>query len=378
MIAQTESERAALIERLERLVEEATAAEADLDLETAERLWREGFRAMPDDPLIQGYVGSFLLSTGQLEEAELLFRRALNRAPRDPPWEPHMRFVIAQAQLAGGRDTRSAWEGLRWRFAASDLAHPELPGREWKGEPLRGRRLIIVKEQGFGDEIQCARFALAMQARGERVVLTCSPELEPLFRTMGVETMAVEHDDDFAATSPDDRWVLLFDIPARAGFRLKNLPPAPYIPTPAATTPRGYSVGVVAEGNPVHWNDERRSLPAELACRLRQLPGAMSLHVRDTNTENFADTAAIIAGLDLVITVDTSVAHLAGAMGKPVWIMLPAFGTDWRWQRGREDSPWYPSARLYRQPKAGDWLSVIDRIEGDLAERTHTAFGAAA
>ncbi|WP_310538713.1 glycosyltransferase family 9 protein [Phenylobacterium sp.] len=378
MIAQTESERAALIERLERLVEEATAAETDLDLETAERLWREGIRAMPDDPAIQAYVGSFLLSTGQLEEAELLFRRALNRAPRNPPWEPHMRFIIAQAQLAGGMDTRSAWEGLRWRFAASDLAHPELPGREWKGEPLRGRRLIIVKEQGFGDEIQCARFALALQARGERVVLTCSPELEPLFRSMGVETMAVEHDDDFAATSPDDRWVLLFDIPARAGFRLKNLPPAPYIPTPAATTPRGYSVGVVAEGNAVHWNDERRSLPAELACRLRQLPGAMSLHVRDTNAENFADTAAIIAGLDLVITVDTSVAHLAGAMGKPVWIMLPAFGVDWRWQRGREDSPWYPSARLYRQPKAGDWLSVIERIERDLAERTFTAFGAAA
>ncbi|MDO8323087.1 MAG: glycosyltransferase family 9 protein [Phenylobacterium sp.] len=367
-----------IVERLERLIEEATAATDDLDLETAERLWRAALIAAPGAPMVHAYAASFLLHTGRLEEAELLVRRALNQSPRNSAWEPHMRFIIAQAQLAGGRDTRSAWEGLVWRFQSAGLAHPHLPGREWKGEPLRGRRLVIVKEQGYGDEIQCARFALALQARGERVVLSCSPELEPLFRTMGVETLAVEHDDDFADMAADDRWILLFDIPARAGLRLKNLPCTPYIPTPSPTTPRGYSVGVVAEGSGLHWNDERRSLPPELAIRLTQINGAMSLHIRDTNAENFADTAAIIAGLDLVITVDTSVAHLAGAMGKPVWIMLPAFGTCWRWQQGREDSPWYPSARLYRQPKAGDWLSVIERIEGDLAELTHTAFGAAA
>ncbi len=118
----------------------------------------------------------------------------------------------------------------------------------------------------------------------------------------------------------------------------------------------------MAAGNPGHRNDANRSLKPDQAADLLSLPGAISLRPEDTGAADFAETADIVAGLDLVISVDTAVAHLAGAMGKPVWILLPATGTDWRWLRDRTDSPWYPSAKLYRQSRGEGWDGVISRV----------------
>ena len=119
---------------------------------------------------------------------------------------------------------------------------------------------------------------------------------------------------------------------------------------------------MVTRGNPKHPNDAHRSLPPAQAKRLLDLPGAISLAAEDTGVADFLDTAGLIAGLDLVISVDTSVAHLAGAMGKPVWILLPHLGTDWRWGLSGSETPWYPSARLWRQPGIGLWRPVVDAV----------------
>lgn len=129
--------------------------------------------------------------------------------------------------------------------------------------------------------------------------------------------------------------------------------------------PQRSRIGVCWKGNKEHANDANRSLDPRSARRLRRL--GMSLLPEHTGAWDFQDTADIIAGLDLVITVDTSVAHLAASLGKPTWILLPFVETDWRWMKGRTDSPWYPSATLYRQPAPGDWASVLDRIEQNLA-----------
>ena len=145
-----------------------------------------------------------------------------------------------------------------------------------------------------------------------------------------------------------------------------DIPGKPYLRSAAAEP--SLRVGVVTRGNPTHGNDPERSLPTHLAEELLGLPGLRSLAPEDTGAADFSDTAALIAGLDLVISVDTSVAHLAGAMGKPVWILLPAVGTDWRWQAKRSDSPWYPTATLFRQPERGDWTSVLAEIKRRLSQ----------
>jgi hypothetical protein len=130
---------------------------------------------------------------------------------------------------------------------------------------------------------------------------------------------------------------------------------------------------VATKGDPEHRANHLRCLPEPLAAQLRALPGAISLHPEDTGVADFYETAQIVAGLDLVITVDTSVAHLAGAMGKPVWVLLSSVWTDWRWQKDRTKSALYPSARLYRQDVPGDWAGVLQRVMADLAMRRSRA-----
>jgi hypothetical protein len=149
-------------------------------------------------------------------------------------------------------------------------------------------------------------------------------------------------------------------LPYRLGVTLDRLSGGAYL-TAAPRWGIG-RIGVKTRGNPAHHNDADRSLPDAEAARLLALPGAVSLEPEDTGAHDFADTAEIIAGLDLVIAADTSTAHLAGALGKPVWILLPYVTTDWRWLSGRSDSPWYGSARLFRQHRPGDWSSLLDEV----------------
>lgn len=300
---------------------------------------------------------------GRLDEAEATLREALRLAPGQHQTEARLgALLLSQGRLPEG------FRHFEARHAEPRLAKPKLPFPEWRGEPLAGRRLLIWPEQGFGDQIQFARFAPLLRDQGAEVTLLCRPGLERLFEQSlpGVDVRAAAGAVEF----PDpDFWVMGPSLAGRLGVTLETLPNAPYLRVagPARDLQPGFRVGLVTAGSPQHANDANRSLPPAAAARLRDMPTSIvELDPAKSGARDFADTAAIAEALDLVITVDTSVAHLAGAMGKPCWVLLPAVKTDWRWLRERTDSPWYPSIRLYRQAAAGDWRPVLEAVERDL------------
>lgn len=315
--------------------------------------------AHPGHNGVQHAWGAFLHQLGRLEEAEGPLRKAHALAPDNE----QTRLALAGCLLAQGRYAEG-WPLFEARHVVAIPAgggKPEHPQPEWRGEPLAGRRLMIWPEEGFGDQIQFARFAPWLAAQGAEVFLLTPPPLARLFQQSFPNVQVVATQGRVDIPEPD-YWVMSASVAGRAGVDLGNLPAEPYLTAPQATTPKGARIGVVTRGQPNHGNDAHRSLPPDLGQRLLDLPGAVSLAPADTGAQDFADTAALIAGLDLVISVDTSVAHLAGALGKPVWILLPHVGTDWRWMRDRSDSPWYPTARLFRQPAKGGWAPLVDEV----------------
>ena len=314
----------------------------------------EAIQAVHDDAVRRGWAG-------QLAEAEYLLREVLRATPHDALAQKHLAIVLlCRGNLREGAPLYESRLGLPRAEPTPNLPHPR-----WSGEPLEGKRVLIWPEQGFGDQIQFARFAAVLQQRGCDVTLLCNLRLERLFQqSLGVRVIGTSGTIEF----PDpDLWIWSNSLVSALVRDEGDIPSAPYLrATPRRST---FRIGVAAVGNPTHGNDQHRSLPQELASELLSLPGCGSLLPGDTGARDFADTAEIIAGLDLVISVDTSIAHLAGAMGKACWILLPAGGTDWRWMRNRDDSPWYPSATLLRQPTPSDWRSVIDQVRERLQMR---------
>ena len=287
----------------------------------------------------------------------------------------------ATALLLAG-DLEAGFATYEWRrrdpLFAADFHPPTSP--EWRGEALAGRRLLVIAEQGFGDAIQFARFIPQLTARGAQVILHCPPALARLFA--GLATIAPTD----GPVPPHDLHVFQMSLPLLLGTRLDSIPAAAgYLPGRKSAEPGPERrIGLAWAGNPAHRNDRRRSLPTEALAPLARLGGIewvnLQLDARGTELAlmhhlpppprriaDFADTAALLGTLDLVISADTAVAHLAGAMGVPAWIMLP-HAPDWRWMLGRADSPWYTSARLFRQDQPGDWDGVIGRIAAALGE----------
>lgn len=348
-------------EYLADLLAEAAQREAEAP-DIAEALYRQAAAAHPQRPEPYHYLGGALARRDAYVEAEAAYRRVLALSPDAAA------SVAALAVLLLARGCYP--EGFRlWeaRHAQPRLARPSLPQPEWRGEPLARKKLLVWPEQGLGDQIMFARFIPVLQAQGADVTILCPPSLTRLLAanlTAEVVTAAG------AVEFPDpDFWVMTCSLAGRLGITSDSIPAEPYLHAlaPPPPLPAGFKIGLVTSGSPAHGNDRHRSLPPGQAERLLKLPTiVVPLDPKHTGATDFADTAAIISGLDLVITVDTSVAHLAGAMGKPCWILLPAVDTDWRWMRKRADTPWYPSARLYRQPGPGRWSEVMDRVSADL------------
>lgn len=335
------------------LLELGAFAEAETALKSAVAL-------RPDAAWAHYNLARLYLITRRWPEAEAGYEAALSLAPGDPK----ARLGLGHLHLARG-DYARGWPLYEARTEIPSQNAPKLAlPNEWLGEPVAGKRLLIWPEQGFGDQIQFARFAPVLQAMGADVTLVAPPELTALFATLGVRV--VEQQPGPMPVPTFDLWTLLLSIPGRLGVTLETLPQPPYLSVPpdrrvrwAGHGPQG-AVGVVWRGRPTAI-DVHRSLPSFEALRPLAEAGANIVDLSDP-LGDFADLAAVIDQLDLLVTVDTAAAHLAGALGKPCWLLLPWFRTDWRWLEGRDDSPWYPSIRLFRQPAFGQWAPVLDAV----------------
>lgn len=360
-------------------------AAADLDrLEEAERHIRAALRLAPD--LIQAHasLGFVLTSLGRLDEARAACEAAIAHAPDFA--QAHWNLATA-ALLAGDYETgfrEYEWRKRHDRFRRDFI---DLPGPVWNGEAVDGQHVLVQAEQGLGDTIQLSRYMALIAARGARVSLACDRRLIPLLRhTPGLHA-AVDKSQPLPA---HDCWIDQMSLPRVFATTPATIPaPSGWLSADpaavarlAAELPKGRRIGIVWAGNPAHSNDQRRSLPSPAVARLAAETGTrlISLQVGPRAPEaalygfhdlsprltDYAATAAAVAALDLVLCVDTSVAHLAGALGKLAWVMLP-YAPDWRWMLGRDDTPWYRTLRLFRQERAGDWTSVIARIGTALA-----------
>lgn len=345
------------------------------DLTSAETCYRTAVRLDPSLPEVHASLGYILTRLGQPTEAIAACEAAIRLRPDLA--QAHWNLAVA-ALLAG--DLRRGFTAYEWRKRHTRFRKdfPDLPGPMWDGSDPTGQTILVRAEQGFGDAIQFARYLPMIRDAGGSPVLSCAPALVPLMRSMhGVRAVA-----SFENVPPYDAWIDQMSLPKIFATDLDTIPAADFylaadrtrIEAWDARLPSGGRIGLAFAGNPNHTGDRRRSIPPALLARwrsdrresfinLQHGPSAASLGLTDLTPwlTDYAETAALIANLDLVITVDTSVAHLAGALGKPVWILLP-HAPDWRWLLGRSDTPWYRSARLFRQPTPDDWDSVLAQV----------------
>jgi len=331
------------------------------DYATAERVMREVAEAEPGSSDAEHALAALLSTLGQVEEAESRFRRALELKPGHPETELGLALVC----LMRGK-TEEGWRLYEARNRTRTGApKPRLAFPEWRGEPLAGKSLHILSDEGFGDQIQQARAVQALADQGAEVTVLCAPALQRLFaQSLPAQVLAAAGQ---VSVADPDYWILFGDVLGRMGLGPEAAPKPPYLRAANPAAPPGARIGLMTAGNPAHPNNLHRSMPERFAERLRAIPGAISLAPDATGAKDFADTADIVAELDLVISVDTSVAHLAGALGKPVWILLPFLGLDWRWGLSGSTSAWYPSARLFRQPRLEAWGEVVAEVLQALA-----------
>jgi hypothetical protein len=307
------------------------------------------------------------------------------------PSAPGPHFQLAETLLLRGEFTEG-WREYEWRFRIAGAARPFPPCNrpQWDGTPLAGGKLLLVADQGYGDAIQFGRYIPWVCERCPDVVVAADPVMHPLIRQVSSAVQLVDRWDrcpPFAAYCP------LSGLPRLHGTTLETIPGGvPYLHADPARTaswrarmqnliqPDIRRIGIVWAGRPAHSNDCNRSATLAAFGPLADLDGTALISLQKdagqaaigsyfgrapllnlgAEIADFGDTMAIIEGLDLVVTVDTAVAHLAGAMGTPTWILLP-YAPDWRWLLERDDSPWYPSVRLFRQSQAGDWSGVTRR-----------------
>ena len=352
-------------------------------IEEAVSCCEKAIQLKPDLPGAHLNLGWVAEQSGQRARALTCFDRAVQLNPTYA--DAHMKRAMLWLQ-EGNFD--AGWPEYEWRWQTADAGNRGLTQPLWVGSPLKGRTILLYAEQGLGDTIQFVRYAPQVRRRVGWVVVECQKELLKLLsRCLGIDRLVARG----SALPAFDVQAPLLSLPGILRTDLNTVPGhVPYVFADRDHVSRwreelnrlqGTKIGIAWQGNQTHFHDRRRSIPLKAFAQLARVPGVrlVSLQkgpgieqLRDLRDgfglldlggrlDDFMDTAAIMKNLDLVITADTAVAHLAGSLGVPVWVAL-ATVSDWRWLLGREDSPWYPTMRLFRQERSGDWDQVFGRM----------------
>jgi tetratricopeptide (TPR) repeat protein len=390
--------------------------------EKAAENYRQAALVYPENPEFFSNLGSALEAQGNYAEAITSYEKAIRLAPDNKKYY----YNLAISQEKTGDYTRAmnnylqairlkpdyadahwnlslllllngeykiGWKEYEWRFLAESAEDMSDSRPRWDGSDPGGKTIFIRHEQGFGDTIQFFRFLPLVQEKGARVILECPSELKRLFETVQGYDLLVEK--NLTPVPEHDFYLPLLSLPHFLNTTLETVPASvPYISVGGGPEKNwcselnkinGFKAGIVWAANPQNRNYTRRSCPlsffdelagklnlkffslqkGDAALQLKTLPAQERIIDLSGFINDFADTAAIINSLDLVITVDTAVAHLAGALARPVWTLIH-FNPDWRWLLNRNDTPWYPTMELFRQPVPGDWDSVFQAVENRL------------
>jgi tetratricopeptide (TPR) repeat protein len=364
------------------------------EIEAAVQSLERGIELQPDFAEAHNSLGTALSVQGKVDEAVARYERALALKPDYP--DAHWNRGLARL-LQG--DFARGWADYEWRWRCKRATPlPAFKQPRWDGSPLNGRSILLYAEHGLGDTLQFLRYAPLVQARGGRVVVQCQDSLMPLVsRCAGIDQLV-----GWSAAPPAcDVWAPLLSVPGIVGTTLETIPAqVPYLSADPTLVEhwrrelapvRGFRVGIAWQGSRRHVRDRHRSVPLASFEPLARIEGCVLVSLQqghgseqvqalggrfrvvnlgdlvDRAAGAFMDTAAILSNLDLVISIDSAIAHLAGGLGVPVWLALH-YTPDWRWLLHGTTSPWYPSARLFRQAAVGDWAGVFKRLAEALRE----------
>jgi tetratricopeptide (TPR) repeat protein len=361
------------------------------ELDKALASFKQAARLDPDYVAPRVNTCFTLLAQGHRAEAVRVAEEAMAMARRSA--EEHC--VAASLRLLLG-DLPEGWDEHERRLELPGRVRAKPAGSKWDGRPLAGQSILLYAEQGLGDTLQFVRYVPLVEKRGGLAVLAVHKRAIPLLRESGF-SQVIPNEDPLPSC---DFHCALLSLGWAFGSTLESIPAqVPYLRANPELVARwkqrmgqigGFRVGINWQGNPVYTFDQSRSIPLAQFAPLARVDGVRLVSLQkeqgleqlaeqaeqfelvdlgedlDVSAGPFMDTAAVIQALDLVITSDTSIAHLAGALGVPTWVVLPIL-PDWRWLLDREDSPWYPTMRLFRQSRFGDWNEVFDRVAAELA-----------
>jgi tetratricopeptide (TPR) repeat protein len=365
-------------------------------LDEAITCYQKALQIDPHDAGIYNNLAFALQENRRPHEAMPYYQKALQLNPdyATAHWNLSLAFLLTG-------NFREGWKEYEWRWETQYLISSRRQFRQplWDGSDIKGRTILLHAEQGFGDTIQFIRYAPLVAERGAQVIVECQKELASLLQSVeGIAKVVVRGEElpEFDVQCP------LLSLPLAIDTTLETIPAiVPYMAADAGLTKTWKAkisqdnskmkIGFAWAGNPGFKQNRYRNMPLELFLPLTQIPdvafyslqkggeaeeaknppGGMRLFDYTEDILDFSDTASFIKNLDLIISVDTAIAHLAGALGKPVWTLLP-FSPEWRWLLNREDCPWYPTMRLFRQPALGNWEPVIEYVRNELHELTDT------
>ncbi len=372
----------------------------------AEQSYQETLKLNPEYVEAYNNLGVLFAEQKRFDRAEQSYQEALKLDPNHTETQLNLSLLLLRLG-----EFRQGWQNFESRYHADKKDRMAIPPKistpQYLGQELTNKSLLIYLEQGFGDEIQCIRYLpLLKQDKGvKQIMLVCKPPLKSLFANLDCIDHLLDSNEFERIQNLKglDYWVFIMSLPLHFNTTLETIPnQLPYLTSPKAARQRwqhklpkdSFNIGLVWKGLTIHKNDANRSIPSLSVLKplwsidknitfisLQKGAGEEQasnpprdqpiLHLGN-QIQDFSDTAAIVSQLDLVISVDTAIVHLAGSLNIPCWVLLPDYNTDWRWLIGREDSPWYPnSMRLFRQTTNEDWAGVINKVVEALKQKDH-------